>query len=732
MAQTNFNEGVPDTSAQVQAPDDYQRINATPAQFGGLIAQGEQQLGAGATQASKFYGQVAANDGNVGYMNAVNKILHGDPNVEGDTGYMGLTGADALKQRPIVEQQIEQLRQQTRENMPTLESQLNFDEYSRHFQSITSGQVGEQADRQMKVYNEGVQDSRIVAAQNNAANAATTGNGDLAIQSREDLRSAITQKNQNKYGNDLPPEILHGGIDQADRMWAVAQIGGVADKNPVMAQKIYDQNSEKFAGTKEESEANNLLNNGWKTAIQNMALANPQSANDFFQAHKSNMSPEVQAQIGSLLKPQMNAQIMDNGINAILGDGIANHAQEVASGVTPANIQIRQGEVPIPDAVSKQFSGDNATAISSAAQTAVKNLPGATQNPSQATITPPSPTIPTNALPQPTPSDAPIRRATSLVNNLPTLVNQARQFAVSNGLDPNMAENNIRSKVERALGDQRNQDSSDYMTVSQYVNGIGNNAVKITDIAQLNNAPIGVRDAWLNVQRYQPDVARSMVPKWIKENNSGPGGEGPLRQVRQLIDAGTIASPQQLAAYVGQNGLTTAQQDNALSYMGRDPQLKIMSAASEKAVIEKLKGPYQSMKPAGLDSQIASAQIAMDKAFVEGRNNGIPASELYDPKNKNWVGNVINPIVNSPQTLTTVPSVTPPLHALADIDVAVSHGTMTGQESKNQAGAILGPLLRDPDPQVASWARTQAINRGLMRPNPQALPQVPVSSANGQ
>src|ERR1017187_2573074 len=99
MAQVPDSSGVPSVAPETRVPEDYQRIQANPDQFGGLIARGEQELGAGATKASNFFGQVAADNASNNYQDSVNKILHGDPNktVPGpdgkpqqDLGFIGL------------------------------------------------------------------------------------------------------------------------------------------------------------------------------------------------------------------------------------------------------------------------------------------------------------------------------------------------------------------------------------------------------------------------------------------------------------------------------------------------------------------------------------------------------------------------------------------------------------------------------------------------------------------
>src|SRR5260370_36472647 len=103
MAQVPSDAGIP-TVAPEGPVDRYQRIDASPQKFGAQVGearerlgQGEQQLGAGATTAAKFFGQVSADDASNQFQDFSTKLLHGDPSKTGpdglpDTGYMGLRG----------------------------------------------------------------------------------------------------------------------------------------------------------------------------------------------------------------------------------------------------------------------------------------------------------------------------------------------------------------------------------------------------------------------------------------------------------------------------------------------------------------------------------------------------------------------------------------------------------------------------------------------------------------
>ena len=157
MAQVQYSEGVPDVAPRTEAPEDYQREQANPAEFGGLVAQGAEKAGAGALGAAKFFGQVAADNASNEFQDRVTKLLHGDPNKQTigpdgqpqqDLGYLGLKGRAALDARPAVEKQMDDLTNDIRQGLQTPDQQLQFDDFTRRYRTYISGDIGTHADQQ--------------------------------------------------------------------------------------------------------------------------------------------------------------------------------------------------------------------------------------------------------------------------------------------------------------------------------------------------------------------------------------------------------------------------------------------------------------------------------------------------------------------------------------------------------------------------------------------------------
>lgn len=172
MAEVGYNQGVPDANPQTQAPNDEQNIQ-------GKVGAGLQQLGAGASKAGDFFGQVAADDQTNAVLSGASKIMYGDPSKttigpDGqpvqDTGYLGLKGAAALRARPQVEQQLDQLISGARDNLGNANEQLQFDSFTRRYRTSLSEQVGSHADAEQNTWFSQVFTDSVNVAQDGVAN----------------------------------------------------------------------------------------------------------------------------------------------------------------------------------------------------------------------------------------------------------------------------------------------------------------------------------------------------------------------------------------------------------------------------------------------------------------------------------------------------------------------------------------------------------------------------------
>src|ERR1700676_588466 len=146
----------------------YQNIQTNPGQFGAQVGQATEQLGAAALKAADFYNQAASEEAYTKYQHGINNLMFGDPDVVGpdgkpDTGFMGLSGDDAMRARPIVQKKIESLLQETKGGLYTGQSQLEFERNSRRLQAITYEQMGRHYEQQAHVWGISVSKSGMAA-----------------------------------------------------------------------------------------------------------------------------------------------------------------------------------------------------------------------------------------------------------------------------------------------------------------------------------------------------------------------------------------------------------------------------------------------------------------------------------------------------------------------------------------------------------------------------------------
>lgn len=269
MAREDYT-GVPEVQAQLEAPNDYQRVDATPASFGGQAAEGLGDLGQGVMKASEFYGQVAADNGTNNTLQQVTSILHGDPNktVMGpdgqpvpDTGYFGKRGADAMAARAETQQAIDEAIQENRESLSTPQARLQYDNETRRYRAQWLTQMGTHADDQQRVWAQDTNTTAATLALNQAARSPTdpTAVGDALQRTRN-----AYVKNAQLRGEDTA-----GAVLKADQDVAMARIRSLVVNDPKSAETVLDE-SKDVLGSRPDYDQ---ISHGVKTAVINATLA---------------------------------------------------------------------------------------------------------------------------------------------------------------------------------------------------------------------------------------------------------------------------------------------------------------------------------------------------------------------------------------------------------------------------------------------------------------------------
>lgn len=250
MAQVPNSEGVASVAPETRVPDDYQHIQANPDQFGGLIARGEQEFGAGATKASQFFGEVAANDGYNQLQDFGDKLYHGDPNkmVTGpdgqqmpDPGFKGLTGQAALRARPDIEKQLDDKEKSIRQGLQTPAQQLQFDQYSRRYRAVLSSQIGEHANQQATVWYGQVKDQHMLLGTQHIINNAD--NYHLAQNGIAEVTNAYVQQAQ--LGGAQPGDAAYqDAVTNGTRVGTATWINAIGANDPITARRMVEKNKD--------------------------------------------------------------------------------------------------------------------------------------------------------------------------------------------------------------------------------------------------------------------------------------------------------------------------------------------------------------------------------------------------------------------------------------------------------------------------------------------------------
>src|SRR6185312_15290677 len=209
-------------------PADYQNIQANPAQFGGLIAQGVQRLGQGGqqggndlTQAAivtqQRFNQIASDDAFNEFQQGADNLTYGvpgDPNAP--KGLYSLRGADALRAGPQTVQSLTDLRAKIKGGLQNDAQRLQFDEQSRRLIEYKSSEISRHLDAQADVYALTVNKATL---QNSVRSASNAYNSDEALSHAiQDGRSSAVKSAQVTSGANADPAIIKNAIGQSDSL----------------------------------------------------------------------------------------------------------------------------------------------------------------------------------------------------------------------------------------------------------------------------------------------------------------------------------------------------------------------------------------------------------------------------------------------------------------------------------------------------------------------------------
>jgi hypothetical protein len=144
----------PDTSPPATPPPDYQHIDSSPADFGGLIGQSEQKFGEDASKAGNNMTDAAlllqGRHNQVVNDDTINSLMDQTRGIV--SNFKALTGADAATQRTSAAQAVDDARTTLRGNLQNDAQRLEFDQASRRYQYFANQEIDNHAIQQTQVY----------------------------------------------------------------------------------------------------------------------------------------------------------------------------------------------------------------------------------------------------------------------------------------------------------------------------------------------------------------------------------------------------------------------------------------------------------------------------------------------------------------------------------------------------------------------------------------------------
>lgn len=340
MAEVPYS-GVPSVAPDSRPPDDYQRIDAKPEQFGAAIGKGLQQAGQGVANAgenvfdiSKFQGKVNTDDQGNHTVSRYNTVMYGDPTKpavgadgqpllgpdgkpQPDTGYMGLQGRSASDQRQGTLEQLDKIREEGRANLKSPQEQLEYDMQTRRLHNEAVTKIGAHADAQWKTWAAGVNDRGAGLSLNGFVN--SLDNAESMTHHASDYINFKVQESQIKFGDD--PTIRSEAIAGAKRDLLKAQTDRIAVTDPASALRILDKNKN-IAGTQYDDMYGRLRARAEHQTGQSKANQYVQEATNGGLGTVAALRPETQA----FFRARSNARV--DGMNPVFADRLMQAATD--------------------------------------------------------------------------------------------------------------------------------------------------------------------------------------------------------------------------------------------------------------------------------------------------------------------------------------------------------------------------------------------------------------------
>ncbi len=319
MAQVPYAGGTADVQPDAAPPDDYQRIEANPSSFGGAIAQGAEKFGAGATDMSKFWGHVQADDASNNAQKEASDLAE---------HIRTLQGQDALDAQKGAYKSLDDIYTKYRNQLGTPDQQLIFDNQNRPFFDRTiRGQINTTFVEAGRQFATKTADAGIEIAHSMAATAGSDGNWPTVEVSYHKALSGEYKKLQ-VAGMENDPDSVAAAKVKAALVYK-SGLEGMAPKNPDGAlTKLDDPKIKAALGTNYDATEKSVRESVARSYISKadaLSVDDPTKAEAFVRANEAKFGPSY----GAALDRAHEAA------NRAIGKGGGNTAWDAAAGGAP-------------------------------------------------------------------------------------------------------------------------------------------------------------------------------------------------------------------------------------------------------------------------------------------------------------------------------------------------------------------------------------------------------------
>lgn len=652
MAQVPYNEGIPSVAPQVNTPDDYSHVQASPASFGAGAAQGLGALGTGAEKAGDFFGQVQTDDALNGAMKTANEKLE---------QYKGLRGRDRLDAQDSTNQAIDEAFKTARDNLDSPKQQYQFDQTARFFRErYIAGQMSAAANEAAHEYSTGVNNS---AYQNGMALISANPSDPAAFEQGVSLMQGARLKNLQLNGMASDPDSVTKETRQTVIDATEAKISALIPTDPIAAQKTLETNRSVLAASPNYDALSSRLQNA------TIKIKATQIGDEYL----GRMGVTGSAGGPVLQGAPATQAVTDTLVNAL-------HQQESGGNDTaPTSAAGAVGGYQIKPATFSQYthpgenldinnpadqrtvasrivedglkkSGGNPAGAAVAYISGIGNVaPPGSPTPWKADLVDPNTGISTSQYVSQVSAKA--AKAGMMMDKATALAQIDRDY----GNDPALAQavrNHVSEQFSIASIAQQSQIAAQKAASDQSLRTYGDRIRSGATDSAYRRDPNLTEEQVEHLDKLQSDT----VSQQIQGAPGNWGGNYPSIQDR-ILNPGAenpITSRSQLLAEYGKGGLNPAGMEQAgklLDWstkpenMGDRLQAENFYKTAQRAVTLEVEG--MNIKLPGSDQKWASALPVLNNALDKGRAAGVSDRELMDPKSAKSVWPALQPFLPS-------------------------------------------------------------------------------------